>query len=154
MSADAVTTYRTRFGMFAPCDRETYRRLKRIRHLAGFAEAERRRWDRSQRRLPHNRAFRRRRGGRVVREPVSAERMVFGPLYELRPAGEAEAGAGAAWPAGARLARPTELFSRFFEDYHSARRPKATAGEVRPLKLAPAEIDRLLGQIELWNLRR
>ena len=89
MSADSVVpvvAFRTSFGMFVPCDRETYRKLKRIRHLATFAEAERRRWDRSQRRLAHNRAFARRRGGRMLREAVDAARMIFAPFYELAPA--------------------------------------------------------------------
>ena len=37
--ASAAPVFRTSFGMFVPCDRETYRKLKRIRHLAAFAEA-------------------------------------------------------------------------------------------------------------------
>jgi hypothetical protein len=43
-SADRV--FRTRFNLYVPCDRETYRKLKRIRHLVSFAEAERARWNR------------------------------------------------------------------------------------------------------------
>ena len=47
MSTESFTVHRTSFGMFVPCDRQTYRKLKRIRHLVTLAEAERRRWDRS-----------------------------------------------------------------------------------------------------------
>jgi hypothetical protein len=146
--ASDVTTHRTSFGHYVPCDRETYRKLKRIRHLAAFAEAERARWDRSQRRLPHNRAFKRRRGGAVVREPVDARRMIFSPFFELRPAAAMEL------PADAVLASGTELRALFTEDYYNARRPVADPAAVRPLKLAPQQIDELLEQIELWNLRR
>jgi hypothetical protein len=145
--------HRTSFGMFAACDLETCRKLKRIRHLAGFAEVERRRWDRSQRRLPHNRAFKRRRNGKLVREPVDAQRMIFEPFYELRPVAPA-APPKTPLPADARLAGETPLLSQFFEDYREAKRPKADASEVRPLMLTIAQIDALLEQIELWNLRR
>ena len=104
MSTDSLSpVFRTAFAMFVPCDRETYRKLKRIRHLATFAEAERRRWHRSQRRQPHNRTFKRRRAsGKIVREPVDATRMIFAPFYALIPAD-----AGLAYPLDARLAQPT-----------------------------------------------
>lgn len=144
-----TTVFRTRFGMFVPCDRETYRKLKRVRHLAAFAEAERRRWDRAQRRRPQNRAFTRRRDGRPVREPVRPGRMIFAPFYALAPAGPAPG-----MPADARLARGTELLSRFFAAYNAARHPGAQPADVRPMQLSAAEIDELLERIELWNLRR
>lgn len=151
VSDDSISgvTYPTRFGMFAACDRETYRKLKRIRHLAGFAEAECRRWNRSQRRLPHNRVFKRRRGGKVVRELVSAERMIFAQFFEFGPVDPAPG-----WPGDARVARGTQLLARFYADYGNARKPKVLPAEVVPLKLSPAEVDDLLGRIELWNLRR
>jgi hypothetical protein len=56
-------------------------------------------------------------------------------------------------PPDARLVCETDLFSRFFADYREARHPK-DAASVAPPKLSPAEIDALLEQIELWNLRR
>jgi hypothetical protein len=153
MSSDSLISrsiFPTGFGMFAPCDRQTYRKLKRIRHLAGFAEVERRRWDRSQPRLPHNRTFKRRRAsGKIVREPVDENRMIFKPFFELRPVEPTSV-----YPVDARLAGPTDLHARFFEDYRAARHPKATAAEVRPLSLSRQKIDSLLEQIELWNLRR
>jgi hypothetical protein len=135
---------RTSFGMFVPCDRETYRKLKRIRHLATFAETERRRWDRSQRRLPHNRAFKRRRGpGRPERELVDATRMIFQPFYELVPAEGA-----------VRIAQESDRMRCFFEDYCAARHPKPAAADVTPLKMSIEQIDALLTQIEVWNLKR
>ena len=150
MTAEPTTTvFRTRFGMFVPCDRETYRKLKRVRHLAAFAEAERRRWGRAQRRLPQNRTFPRRRDGRRVRELVRPGRMIFGPFYALAPAGPE-----ARLPANARLATGTEMLSRFFADYDAARHPVTTAEEVGPMRLSAAEIDELLERIEVWNLRR
>jgi hypothetical protein len=144
--------YRTSFGLFAACDLETYRKLKRIRHLAGLAEAERRRWDRSQRRLPHNRAFRRRRNGWLVREAVDAQRMIFAPFYELRAATAAEQ--VSPLPPDARLAQETELLRQFFDDYRQARQPKSDPVDLRPSKLTITQIDALLEQIEVWNLRR
>ena len=142
--------FRTSFGMFVPCDRETYRKLKRIRHLATFAEAERDRWDRSQRRLPHNRTFKRRRGpGRPVRELVDEARMIFALFYELHPADPA-----LALPADAKIARQTDLMARFLDDYHQARHPKPQAAEVLPLKLSIDQINEILTQIEVWNMRR
>ena len=156
MSPDSITTptvFRTSFDMYVPCDRATYRKLKRIRHLATFAEAERKRWDRSQRRLPHNRMFKRYRlrdaNGRFFREPVDAARMIFAPFYDLQAAD-----ASLSLPPDAHQARETLLASRFFDDYRAARHPKPTAAEVAPMKLSHAEIDELLAQIELWNLRR
>ena len=154
MSTDSLEhVFRTSFGLYVPCDRATYRKLKRIRHLATFAEVERRRWDRSQRRLPHNRTFKRHRlrdaSGRFVREPVDPKRMMFAPFYELLAAD-----VSLRFPPDARLARETELLSRFFADYSAARNPKPTAAEVAPLKLSSAEIDDLLTRIEVWNLRR
>lgn len=150
MSTDALTVHQTSFGMYVPCDRETYRKLKRIRHLAGFAEAERRRWDRSQRRQPHNRTFKRRRAsGKVVRELVDGSRMIFAPFFAL-----VTVDAAPGYPPDARLTKPTELFVRFFDDYQAARHPKSNAAAVTPLKLSIHEIDALLEQIELWNLRR
>jgi hypothetical protein len=152
MSSDSVipvVAFRTSFGMYVPCDRERYRKLKRIRHLAAFAEAERRRWDRSQRRLPHNRAFKRRRGGRVVREAVDAARMIFAPFYELPPADPS-----LGLPPDARPARETGLLPRFLADYHGARRPVPDAAAVRPPALTIAEVNALLERIEVWNLRR
>ena len=154
MSTDSVTTaFRTSFGMYVPCDRATYRKLKRIRHLATFAEAERRRWDRSQRRLPHNRTFKRFRlrdaNGRFVREPADARRMIFAQFYDLQPADPS-----LGFPGDARLACATNLMTTFFADYEAARHPKATVAEVLPLKLSIAEIDDLLTRIEVWNLRR
>lgn len=141
--------YRTSFGMFVPCDRETYRKLKRVRHLAGFAEAEARRWDRSQRRLPHNRAFKRRRGGRLVREPVDEGRMVFAPFYELKAAVP-----GRGLREDARVVCGTALLAAFRADYDAARRPVPEAGMVAPMQLAAHELDELLERIEVWNLRR
>ena len=146
-SADRV--FRTRFNLYVPCDRETYRKLKRIRHLVSFAEAERARWNRSQRRLPHNRAFTRRRGGRLVREPVDAGRMIFGPFFELHPAP-----AGLRLPQDAKLAAGTELLTRFYEDYLNAKRPVPDPAAVKPPRLTARQIDQILEQIELWNLRK
>jgi hypothetical protein len=154
MLSDSPTLpLRTSFGRFVPCDRDTYRKLKRIRHLAAFAEVDRRRWDRSQRRLPKNRVFIRRRGSAVVREPVDALRMIFAPFYGLRLASHA-GGMCAAYPPDARLAEESELMARFMNDYHSARHPVANPADIRPLSLSATEIDALLQQIELWNLRR
>jgi hypothetical protein len=154
MSTDSMmNVFRTSFGQYVPCDRATYRKLKRIRHLATFAEAERKRWDRSQRRLPHNRTFKRHRlrdaAGRFVREPVDARRMIFPSFYEL-----VAADPSLGLPPDARLTRQTELFARFFADYRAVKHPKPTAGEVGPLKLSIAELDELLTRIEVWNLRR
>jgi hypothetical protein len=151
MSTDSMTTvFRTGFGMYVPCDRATYRKLKRIRHLATFAEAERKRWDRSQRRLPHNRTFKRRRtSGRPVRELVDPARMIFQPFYALHGADSA-----LGLPPDARPARETDLFARFFADYRAARHPAATPAEVVAPTMSPAEIDDLLTQIEVWNVRR
>jgi hypothetical protein len=150
MSTVSTTPFRTSFGLFVPCDRETYRKLKRIRHLAAFAEAERRRWDKSQRRLPQNRTFKRRRSsGKVVREMVDVARMVFAPFYNLPPTDPS-----LGLPADARVCRETELFARFFDDYRQARHPQADASAVGPMNLKAAEIDALLEQVELWNLRR
>jgi len=98
------TVFQTRFGMFVPCDRETYRKLKRIRHLAGFAEVMARRWTRAQRRLPKNRVFRRGRERRVV-----TDAMLFGPF----------------WIPGAQ-AMATPLLVRFMHAYARARHPVAT----------------------------
>jgi hypothetical protein len=152
-ASSAASVFRTAFGMYVPCDRETYRKLKRIRHLATFAEAERKRWDRSQRRLPHNRTFKRFRlrdaNGRFAREPVDARRMIFAPFYDL-DAAETSLG----FPRDARLARETDLMTRFFAAYRAARHPKPTAAAVEPLKLSVAEVDELLTRIEVWNLRR
>jgi len=152
-TAPATSVFRTSFGMFVPCERATYRKLKRIRHFATFAEAERRRWDRSQRRLPHNRNFKRFRlrdaNGRFVRELVDARRMIFAPFYAL-DAADTSLG----FPPDARLARQTELLTRFSADYHAARHPKSAAGEVQPLQLSLAQIDDLLTRIEVWNVKR
>ena len=150
VSPSAPSVFRTSFGMFVPCDRETYRKLKRIRHLAGFAEVERRRWDRSQSRLAHNRKFKRRRpSGKIVREPVDECRMIFLSFYGL-----SRAAAAACMPVDARMACTTPLHERFFESYRAARYPKPTAAEVQPLALSREEIDWLLEQIEVWNLKR
>ena len=148
-STSPFTVFRTRFNLYVPCDRETYRKLKRIRHLVGFDEAERARWNRSQRRQPHNRLFKRRRGGRVVREPVDATRMVFAPLFELRPAPET-----LRLPPDAQLAHGTELLTLFYEDYLSAKHPVPDPAAVKPPRLTAPQVDQLLEQIELWNLRR
>jgi hypothetical protein len=148
-STNAIKVFRTRFNWYVPCDRQTYRKLKRIRHLVGFAEAERARWNRSQRRQPHNRVFKRRRGDKVVREPADASRMVFAPLFELRPAPPAMG-----LPPDALLAAGTELLTLFYADYLSARHPVPDASAVKPPRLTAMQIDELLERIELWNLRR
>jgi hypothetical protein len=121
--------FETRFGMFVPCDRETYRKLKRIRHLAGFAEVMARRWTRAQRRLPNNRVFRRGRERRVV-----TERMLFGPF----------------WVAGSR-AVATPLLVRLMQAYGRARHPVAVREEVEALGLDAGEIGALLERIEEWH---
>jgi hypothetical protein len=150
MSVHAAVVYRTSFNMFVPCDRETYRKLKRIRHLLTFAQAERRRWDRSQRRLPHNRAFKRRRSsGKIVRELVNEARMISTPMFELRAAPPS-----LGMPADARVARQTELHENFMHAYHAARDPKPAPEAVAAMTLTKEQIDALLTQIELWNLRR
>jgi len=142
--SQSFVPHRTSFGMFVPCDRETYRKLKRIRHLATFAEAERRRWDRSQKRLPHNRTFKRRCGlGRPVRERADAARMIFQPFYSLVPA-----------EGDVRMAQESDRMKCFFEDYRAARYPKPAAADVTPLKMSIEQIDALLIEIELWNLKR
>jgi len=123
------TVFQTRFGMFVPCDRETYRKLKRIRHLAGFAEVMARRWTRAQRRLPKNRVFRRGRERRVV-----TEAMLFAPF----------------WFPGAQ-AMATPLLVRFMQNYGRARYPVPTVGEVLLLGLDAVEIDLLLERIETWH---
>jgi hypothetical protein len=120
-----------------------------IRHLATFAEAERRRWDRSQRRQPHNRTFKRRRAsGKIVREPVDAARMIFAPFYELIPAEPTSS-----YPPDARLTQPTELAAKFFADYRSARFPKRRGGR-RAAENSARGHRPMLEQIEVWNLRR
>ena len=154
MTTQPVQPYPTRFGMFAPCDKETYRKLKRIRHLAGFAEAERRRWDRAQRRLPHNRAFKRRRCRVVTPEPVDERRMLFAPFFAPQSAAPSSTDSKFNWPPDARLTAATELHARFLRDYQAARHPRPEPQDVRPLSLTPPEIDALLEQIELWNLQR
>lgn len=121
--------FQTRFGMFVPCDRATYRKLKRIRHLAGFAEVMARRWTRAQRRLPKNRFFRRGRQRRAV-----TDAMLFAPF----------------WLAGSK-ALATPLLVRFMHGYARARHPVATRDDVAPLGLEIAEIDALLRQLELWH---
>jgi hypothetical protein len=85
----------------------------------------------------------------VVREPVDSARMIYGPFFEIRPAP-----AGLSLPQDAKLAAGTELLTRFYEDYLSAKHPVPDPAAVKPPRLTVGEVDRILEQIELWNLRR
>jgi hypothetical protein len=59
---ETTTAHPTKFGTFASCDRETYRKLKKINHfLHQEAQPWAGRWERAQKRLPKNRIFRIRR---------------------------------------------------------------------------------------------
>ena len=137
MVQESSHVFVTRFGQYVPCNRPTYRKLKRIRHLAAFAEAMARRWTRAQRRLPKNRVFRRGRARRVV-----SDAMLFIPFWQPR-AGSVE---GSPLHAGV-----TPLLEMFMQDYRSARNPVLTEAAVVPLKLAGEEIDALLAALERWH---
>jgi hypothetical protein len=141
MTTPISQVFATRFGMYVPCDRAACKKLKRLRHLATFAEAMARRWSRAQRRLPKNRHFRR---GRVSRPVTDA--MLFIPFWHPRPVTP---------PIGMTLpvvsAAPTPLLETLMADYRNARSPVASAENVRPLILAADELDALLAALAMWH---
>ena len=88
-----------------------------------------------------------------MRELVNEGRIIFAPLYELRPAQESNA-APAPMPSDARL-RMRRRCRRVSSRRITPRdHPKSNTADVRPLPMDVAEIDALLTQIEVWNLRR
>ena len=132
--------FETSFGKFVPSDRPTYRKLKRIRRLAAFAEAMASRWSRAQRRLPKNRFFRRGRSRRLA-----TDAMLFIPFWQPR------ASPDAADRTVRFVAAETPLLRVFLEDHRSARHPVDVPASVVPLKLAPDELDALLAALEAWH---
>jgi hypothetical protein len=143
MTTQLPTTYRTSFDRYAPCDRPTYKKLKRIRHLLTFAQVMARRWTRAQRRLPHNRVFRRGRD----RKPVT-DALIFGPFFQ--PALFELYLPRTGLTIKETRAHPTPLLAQFLADYQNARTPISSPAQLQPLHLSPHQIDALLTPLEDW----
>ncbi len=141
-----MSVFKTSFGKFVPCDKATYKKLKRINHLyTQFAWNEAYRWDKSQRRNPEKRTFRRYSAAvkRKIKVPFT-EAVLFEPFYKLRVSSPTER-----YPK--RYVYNTLLWDDFTDDMDSVRALKDTAEEVVPLKLSAEQIDDLLVKIEAWK---
>ena len=131
MSTTIDSVHQTSFGMFVPCDKATYKKLKRIFHLfTQFVRPWEDRWQRSQARQLHNRHF----TLRKVRYEVK-DSWVFRPFSDFLKNNRVV---------------PSDLWRDFSADYWAARTPVKTPEEVKSPKLSVAQIDKLLMDIEAF----
>jgi hypothetical protein len=143
MSTTTAPVFQTAFGKFAACDKETWKKLKKIRRLAQFAEHRSDRWMAWNRKIPKNR--RTKKTGQAWPEPV-----LFARFYRLEPRKRHS------WETWMHEGQHTHLVvctaehDRFFADYWTARHVTDTPEELRPLSMTVEEIDALLADIEAW----
>ena len=138
MTTLMTPSFPTTFGMYAACDKATYKKMKRLNHLLHqCAQPWANRWSRSQCRLPQNRYFWFKGPGLKTRKMVK-DSWVFEPFWTIRPL-RSESGI-----------TPTPLYMRFLESYRAARYPVADPEQVKPLTLSDKEIDLLLGQMSIF----
>lgn len=143
MTETITNTFETKFGKFAATDKATYKKLKRINHLlTQVALPWVHRWERAQRRLPHNRVFRIK-GQRLT----CKDSWLFNPFYEVPPKTVVTSGVSFRNP-NQTAAVPTSLLKQFREDYSIARHPQDKAEDVKPLTLTEGQIGGLLSQLE------
>ena len=124
--------FTTSFGQFVPCSIATYKKLKKIRNLIGRVDAWAYRWDRSHRKLPKNRYY-----TWAKKRHMVDDSWVMPSLWTIQ---------------GESIVQ-TPLAVKYWESYESARHPKATVEEVKPMTISEEEIDILLHEIENFLAR-
>lgn len=131
---ESFSPIQTSFGKYVPCDRATYKKLKRINHiLHQCARVWADRWERSQKRLPHNRYY----TFKKVRFMVK-DSWIFSQFWTIGTGRQSN------------CLMPTPLYKQFLDSYKSARYPKEKSEQVVPLSFTTEEIDRLLADIEAF----
>lgn len=160
MTTAIDNVFETSFGKFCPCDKATYKKLKRIRFLLEKEKKTNGRFKWFWRKAPQNRCIRDKKAGTVT--PVS-EPVLFEPFYTKVALPE---NSWFAWlrkdyaDQPKRLAslpvpeqnkfkiEETQLLQDFLADRVNARFPQEKAEYVKPLKLTIEQIDSLLNALE------
>lgn len=143
------TSFPTKFGMYAACDKATYRKLKAIRRNYDFALNWANRWQRAQGRLPKNRIFNLRSpGGKKKFE--CKDSWLFSKFFTIKENAPTKDYFGKVL-SHANTFKNTPLFEKFWADYRNAKTPKAKEEWVIPLSMSDREIDQLLEDIEQFN---
>jgi len=125
-----IETFKTSFDQYVPCDKATYKKLKRIVHL--FTQHVRpwaNRWERSRNREEKNRyfVFNKKEHQHKKKTHMVTDSWVFAPLFNR----------------DGDILTMTDLHRDLFADCWSARTPVANPEQVQPLKLSLAELDKL-----------
>ncbi len=155
MTETTNNVHTTSFGMFAPCDRPTYKKLKRIRHLLEqVCKRRNAQFARYWRKARHNRVIRDKKAG--TETPLS-EPKLFAPFFEkvdlwARIPSNLRKYYNYSWNDTDAQSRwgveSTQLLKDFLCDHASAKRPVVKVEDVIPLRLSVKQIDALLAQIE------
>jgi hypothetical protein len=145
----------SRWG-FHPCDYATFRKLKTLHQAYLKALRMARVWERWERKAPHNRVSRRRlrnaQGQTIAYDapvpiPEPALCSVFTQKIQEQRFIDKN---GNVAKDGFLMTKLVINDMRIIVDYHNARRPAASAAEVKPVTLSVVEIDALYEAVRKW----
>lgn len=144
-----TTTYQSKWGFHA-CDRETYKKIKRIRHLIEKCQSRNNRFRWFWRKAPQNRVIKTDRG--TIRTPMTEPKLfeLFYRKVETNvPHCQREACGYHPEQYRYQIAETPE-YEHFMKTYQRSRRPLPTASSVLPLLHSVEDIDKLLSEMEAY----
>ena len=145
-----TNVFESKFGFHA-CDRETYKKIKRIRHLIEQCKGRNNRFNWFWRKAPQNRVIKTYTGERNCTMSPMSEPKLFDMFYRKSESkmSKAQMEVCGYHPEQFRYkVEPTLELDLFMQTYKAARHPFPTAEAVKPMLHTVEEIDLILHSLE------